>query len=113
MIVMTSLAMNYYISPGIASGITTILLIILALILFYRWSYTVYYRNKRYWNKRDQPKFVPLPTPSCPSLDLQGGAQYLIKEGTQAAKQLANTATGALDFTTNLASVNMNALNIR
>lgn len=112
-IVMTSLAIINIISAGIASGITTILLITLALILFYRWSYTTYYRNKRYWNKRDQLKFAPLPTPECPNMDLQGGAQYLVKKGSEIARNVANTATGALELTQNLATANMNAINNR
>lgn len=106
---MSALAANYIISPGIASGITTILLIILALILFYRWSYTSYYRNKRYWNKREQPKYAPLSTPECPSMDLQGGAQYLIRQGTQVGQNITNTATGALDYTQRLGAAIVNA----
>jgi lipopolysaccharide export LptBFGC system permease protein LptF len=108
-IVMTALSINNFISPGIASGITTILLIILALILYYRWSYTTYYRNKRYWNKREQPKFAPLPTPECPSADVQG----VVQRGSQIANQIAGTASGTLDFTQNLVSANMNAINNR
>lgn len=108
-IVMTALSLNNFLSSGIASGITTILLIILALILYYRWSYTTYYRNKRYWNKREQPKFAPLPTPECPNVDVQG----VIQRGSQIANQIAGTASGTLDFTQNLVSANMNAINNR
>lgn len=108
-IVMTALSLYNFLSSGIASGITTILLIILALILYYRWSYTTYYRNKRYWNKREQPKFAPLPTPECPNVDVQG----VIQRGSQIANQIAGTASGTLDFTQNLVSANMNAINNR
>lgn len=94
-ILMTYLATNNIISPGFASGITTILLLIIGLILFYRWSYTAFYRNKRYWNKREQPKYVPLPTPDCPSME--GGAQLLVNKGSQIANQVVRSATGALE----------------
>lgn len=57
------------IGTGFIGFLATVLLIIIVLVIFKRGYYTGYLRNKRYWNKREFPKFAgpQIPTPECPA----------------------------------------------
>ncbi len=57
------------IGTGFIGFLATVLVIILVLVILKRGYYTGYLRNKRYWNKREFPKFAgpQIPTPDCPS----------------------------------------------
>jgi hypothetical protein len=64
------------IGTGFVGFLAVILLIIIVLVIFKRAHYTGYFRNKRYWNKREFPKFAgpQIPTPDCPAaLDAVSG----------------------------------------
>jgi|LauGreDrversion4_2_1035121.scaffolds.fasta_scaffold283646_1 hypothetical protein len=57
------------IGTGFIGLLATVLIIIIVLVIFKRGYYTSYLRNKRYWNKREFPKFAgpQIPTPDCPA----------------------------------------------
>jgi hypothetical protein len=69
------------ISAGFVAFLAFWLVIIVLLTTVNRAQYTSYSRNKRFWNKRDFPRFAgpPIPTPDCPA------ATSLIKKSYESA----------------------------
>jgi hypothetical protein len=57
------------ISAGFVGFLAFWLVVIVILTTVNRAQYTKYLRNKRYWNKKDYPRFAgpPIPTPDCPA----------------------------------------------
>ncbi len=57
------------VSAGFVSFLAFWLVVIVILTTVNRAQYTAYLRNKRYWNKKDFPRFAgpPIPTPDCPA----------------------------------------------
>ncbi len=67
--IFTGLWRNGFVSTGMLSFITFALIVIVVLTFVIRVQYTVYRRNKRYWNKRDFSSYTgSLPTLDCPTV---------------------------------------------
>jgi len=57
------------IGTGFVGFLAIILIVIIVFTIVNRAQYTAFLRNKRYWNKREFPRFAApsIPTPECPS----------------------------------------------
>ncbi len=66
---LTSMWRMGIIGTPLISFVTFWLIVIVIMTIVNRGHYTEFLRNKRYWNKKDFPRFSgpPIPTPDCPS----------------------------------------------
>ncbi len=76
------------ISAGFVAFLAFWLVVIVLFTTLNRAQYTSYSRNKRFWNKRDFPRFggPPIPTPDCPA------ATSLIKKSYESAASAVTDA---------------------
>lgn len=90
------------ISGPLASFLTFILTAIVVFLIVYRAQYTIFKRDKRYWNKRRFQSAGPIATlPNCPAVtdfvqNLPGNIESGIQSGLQATRSNISSALTGL-----------------
>ena len=98
------------ISGPLASFLTFITLAIVVFLIVYRAQYTIFKRDKRYWNKRRFQSAGPiLPLPNCPAAvdfvtNLPSNVQAVTEAGAKRAVGGLSSVFGALGSTFNQAA---------
>jgi hypothetical protein len=93
------------ITGPLASFLTFIVIAIVVLLIVYRAQYTIFKRDKRYWNKRRFESAGPiLPLPNCPAAvdfvtNLPSNIQATTETGLKRAAGGLSTAFGAIGST--------------
>ncbi len=93
---LTSMWRMGIVGTALISFVTFWLIVIVLMTIVNRGHYTEFLRNKRYWNKKDFPRYSgpPIPTPDCPTA--VNSFKKLYESTEKTITDFPNTFTGTI-----------------